>query len=141
MNECSNYKLSLSTSISFLSIITGIIYFSAYKTSLYNKKMLNKINKLIETNKEFEEKINKITTFVSVYDFKKLEIKEFPNYSIVDNVDIPPTPPTSPIDTICEPETTDKDDNDDEDDDGYDKLSVDDNGGNNYLISKIFSWK
>ena len=135
MNECSNYKLSLSTSISFLSIITGIIYFSAYKTSLYNKKMFNKINKLIESNKEFEEKLNKITTLISVYDLKKIEIKEFPNYRIVDIVDIPPTPPTSPIDNICEPET--KEQNDDE----YDKLSVDDNCGNNCLVSKLFSWK
>jgi len=142
MNECNNYKLSISTSISFLSIITGIIYFSAYKTCLYNKKMLNKINKIIETNKEIEEKLNKITTFVSVYDFKKLEINEFPNYSIVDNVDIPPTPPTSPVDTICEPVTNDKHDDDDyEDDDVYDKLSVDDNYGKNCLISKLFSWK
>ena len=120
MNECNNYKLSIATSISFLSIITGIIYFSAYKTCLYNKKILNKINKMVENNKQIEEKLNKITTFVSVNDFKKLEIKEFPNYRIVDIVDIPPTPPTSPIDNICEPKTNEQ--NDDE----YDKLSVDD---------------
>ncbi len=135
MNECNNYKLSVATSISFLSIITGIIYFSAYKTSIYNKKMLNKINKIIETNKQLEEKINKITNFVSVYNFKKFEIKEFPNYSIVDNVNIPPTPPTSPIDNICEPETNEQ--NDEE----YDKLSVDDNFGNNCLINKLLNWK
>ena len=136
MNECSNYKLSVATSISFLSIITGIIYFSAYKTCLYNKKMLNKINKIIETNKQPEEKINKITNFVSVYNFKKFEIKEFPNYRIVDNVNIPTTtPPNSPTEIICEPVTNE------ENDDDYDKLSVDDNCGNNCLVSKLLYWK
>ena len=144
MNECSNYKLSVTTSISFLSIITGIIYFSAYKTCLYNKKMQNKMNSLIESNKEIIEKLNKITTFVSVYDFKKLEIKEFPNYSIVDNIDIPPTPPSTPpstpitsnIETIIDPDT-----NNDICDESYEKISVDDNCENNYLISKLFNWK
>ena len=176
MNECSNYKLSVTTSISFLSIITGIIYFSAYKTGLYNKKMQNKMNSLIESNKEIIEKLNKITTFVSVYDFKKLEIKEFPNYNIVDNINIPPTPPTqtppstpptqtppstpptqtppttppsqtppstppstpitSNIETIIDPDT-----NNDICDESYEKISVDDNCENNYLISKLFNWK
>ena len=135
MNECNNYKLSVTTSISFLSIITGIIYYSAYKTCLYNKKIMNKINKIIENNKQIEEKLNKITTLISVYDLKKLEIKEFPNYRIVDNVDIPQCPPTSPIVTICVPVTNEQNEDD------YDKLSVDDNCENNCLISKLFYWK